>query len=238
MQILLPIFSLLSYSMQFQPMPLVRRAEPFTHADWLFEIKWDGFRSLALIENGRARLISRNGNEFKSFPELNISLPLECRAQTAVLDGEIVCLDETGQSNFESLLFHRGEPRFYAFDLLSSEGADLRYLPLEERKHRLRAVLPRAGERLLYCDHVELAGEEFFWLACQRDLEGIVAKRRFDPYLLDGSVRWHKIRNREYSQWVGREELFERERDADPEFAIWNGCAKVCDIAEHLIDAY
>ncbi len=157
MQMLLPIFSLSSYSMQFQPMPLVRRREPFTHADWLFEIKWDGFRCLAVIENGRAKLISRNGNEFRSFNELNISLPLECRAQTAVLDGEIVCLDEAGQSNFENLLFRRGEPRFYAFDLLSSEGEDLRFLPLEERKHRLRAVLPRTGERLLYCDHVELS---------------------------------------------------------------------------------
>ena len=182
--------------------------------------------------------LAPNGNEFKSFPELNISLALECRAQTAVLDGEIVCLDETGQTNFENLLFHRGEPRFYAFDLLSSEGTDLRYLPLEQRKHGLRALLPQIGERLLYCDHVELAGEEFFWLACQRDLEGIVAKWRFDPYLLDGSVCWHKIRNREDSAWVGREELFEQQREAIPEFTIWNSCTKVCDIAENLIDAY
>jgi ATP-dependent DNA ligase len=62
--------------MRFQPIPLVRRAEPFTHPDWLFETKWDGFRSLAFIENGRCRLISRNGNEFKSIPEVSISLPL------------------------------------------------------------------------------------------------------------------------------------------------------------------
>jgi bifunctional non-homologous end joining protein LigD len=224
--------------MQFQPMPLVRRAEPFTHADWLFEIKWDGFRSLAFIENGRAKLISRNGNEFRSFPGLNIALPLECRTESAVLDGEIVCLDETGHTNFENLLFHRREPRFYAFDLLFSEGEDLRYLPLEERKHQLRSLLRQQGERLLYCDHVELAGEEFFWLACQRDLEGIVAKRRFDPYLLDGSVHWFKIRNARYSQWAGREELFERERESDPEFAVWNSCVKVCDISEDLNDAY
>ena len=238
MQMLLPIPQLSSYSMQFQPMPLVRRAEPFTDADWLFEIKWDGFRSLAIVENGRCRLVSRNGNEFKSFPELNISIPLECRAQSAVLDGEIVCLDQMGQTNFENLLFRRGEPRFYAFDLLSREEEDLRYLPLEERKHKLRATLPQTGERLLYCDHVELAGEEFFWLACQRDVEGIVAKRRFDSYLVDGSVRWYEIRNREYSQWAGREELFERERETDPEFAVWNTCAKVCDMAQNLIDAY
>ena len=218
--------------MQFQPMPLVSRAEPFTHADWLFEIKWDGFRSLAFIENGRCRLVSRNGNEFKSFPALNVALPLACRAQRAVLDGEIVCLDDTGQTNFENLLFRRGEPRFHAFDLLSRDGEDLRYLPLQERKHRLRSVVPSQGERLLYCDHVELAGEEFFWLACERDLEGIVAKRRFDPYLLDGRVRWYKIRNRNYSQWAGREELFEREREGNPDFAPWNSCAKACDVSQ------
>ena len=78
----------------FQPMPLNRRAEPFNHPDWIFEIKWDGFRSFAYIENGRCKLVSRNGNEFKSFPALNVALPLECRAKRAVLDGEIVCLNE------------------------------------------------------------------------------------------------------------------------------------------------
>jgi bifunctional non-homologous end joining protein LigD len=112
--------------MQFQPMPLLRRAKAFTHADWLFEIKWDGFRSLAFIENGRSKLISRNNNEFRPFPQLNVALPQECRAHSAVLDGEIVCLDHAGQTNFEDLLFRRGEPRFYAFDLLSWEGEDLR----------------------------------------------------------------------------------------------------------------
>ena len=110
-------------SMRFQPMPLVSRAEPFSHADWLFEVKWDGFRSLASIENGRCRLVSQNGNGFKSFPDLIISLPLECHAERAVLDGEVVSLDDTGYTNFENLLFCRAEPRFYAFDLLSCDGS-------------------------------------------------------------------------------------------------------------------
>ena len=74
-------------------MPLNRTPEPFSDFDWLFEAKWDGFRCLAYIENGRCRLVSRNGNEFKSFPALNGALPLECRAKRAVLDGEIVWLD-------------------------------------------------------------------------------------------------------------------------------------------------
>ena len=212
-------------------MPLSRMAEPFNHPDWIFEIKWDGFRSLAFIENGRCRLVSRKGNEFKSFPALNSALPKECRARNAVLDGEIVCLDDSGGSQFTDLLFRRGEPRFYAFDLLSVDGENLRYLPLTDRKHKLRSVIPPVGERLLYCDHVEGAGQALFNFVCQRDLEGIVAKRKFDPYLLDGNAEWLKIRNKAYSQWVGREELFERERSSDPEWGNWNSCAKACDTA-------
>jgi Phage integrase family/ATP dependent DNA ligase domain len=129
-----------------------------------------------------------------------------------VFDGEIVCLNKRGTSQFTNLLFRRGEPRYYAFDLVFCNGEDLRYLPLADRKHRLRDLIPTNGERLLYCEHVEGMGEELFHLVCQRDLEGIVAKHKFDPYLLDGSVSWLKIRNLSYSQFVGREELFERER--------------------------
>src|SRR5215475_7309728 len=159
----------------FQPMPLSRRPAPFSHPDWLFEIKWDGFRCLAHIEHGRYRLISRNGNEFKSFPVLNSSLPPECRAKRAVLDGKIVCLDKKGNSQFRNLLFRRGEPHFYAFDLLSCNGEDLRYFPLSDRKHRLRGLVPSEAQCLLYCDHTEERAERLFRLACKRDLEGIVA---------------------------------------------------------------
>ena len=214
--------------MLFQPMPLSRRADPFTHPDWLFEIKWDGFRAFAYVENGRCRLVSRNGNEFKSFSALNIALPLECRAKRAVLDGEIVCLDKRGNSQFRDLLFRRGEPRFYAFDLLSCNDEDLRYLPLTDRKHRLQSVVPGSGAGLLYCDHIEERGEHLFGLACKGDLEGIVAKRKFDPYLPD-HTKWLKIRNTRYSQWVGREKLFERERATDPNWHYWNACASACD---------
>jgi bifunctional non-homologous end joining protein LigD len=130
------------------------------------------------IENGRCRLVSRKGNELKSYPILNVALPNESRASRALIDGEIICLDDTGVSQFTDLLFHPDEPRFYAFDLLSLNGEDLRYLPLAERKHKLRGLIPTFGERLLYCDHVEGAAQELFDLVCKRDLEGTVAKRR------------------------------------------------------------
>jgi bifunctional non-homologous end joining protein LigD len=209
-------------------MPLQKRPSPFNHPEWIFELKYDGFRALAYIEAGECRLFSRNGNQFKSFQSLSLALPLECRAKSAVLDGEIVCLDRKGHAQFEKLMFRRGEPRFVAFDCLYSEGENLRYLPLSERKHRLRGIVPDSRGRLLYCDHVEGMGEPLFQLACERDLEGIIAKRRFDPYLLDGSASWFKIRNPNYSQWIGREKLFNRERDSDPDQG-WDACALMCE---------
>ena len=76
-------------------------------------------------------------------------------------------------------------------------------------------------------------GQELFQLACERDLEGIVAKRKFDPYLLDGSTTWLKIRNQNYSQWIGREELFERERSTEHEWQDWSLCVAACDQLAH-----
>ena len=85
-----------------------------------------------------------------------------------------------------------------------------------------------SGERLLYCDHVEHDGEGLFRLACEYDLEGIVAKRKSDPYLLD-QASWLKIRNQGYSQWAGREELFDWERGGDPDVQLWDSCALACE---------
>ena len=227
---------------KFQPLPLSRAPAPFSHPNWFFEIKWDGFRALLYSDKKGMRLVSRNGNTFKSFPALCDGLARDLRGRRCVLDGEIVCPDSHGKPQFRDLLFRRGEPLFYAFDLLWDEhawsddeeerrrfrnGEDVRYLPLIDRKLRLRAVVPKRGERLLYCDHVEQHGEGIFRLVCEHDLEGIVAKRKFDPYLPD-QASWRKIRNKSYSQWIGREELFERERETSPDFEVWSGYALAC----------
>jgi bifunctional non-homologous end joining protein LigD len=216
---------------QFKTMPLGHLRDPFSHPEWIFEVKWDGFRSLVYVEDGKCGLVSRNGDEFKSFPALNEAIPRELRCRSAVLDGEIVCLDRHGKTQFKDLLFRRGEPRLYAFDMLWCEGEDLRCSPLIERKFRLGSVTPRGGERLLYCDHVENDGEGLFRLACEHDLEGIVAKHKFAPYLPDSETSWVKIRNRGYSQWVGREELFEREREHNPDAIGWDSCVMACAAA-------
>src|SRR5262245_23014760 len=128
-------------------MRLVRRPEPFDHAEWIFELKLDGFRALAYIENGEGRLVSRNGNTFASFRDLAAQVAASFRGIEGVLDGEIVCLDEDGCPQFEDLMFRRSELYFVAFDALWVNGEELRNLPLLERKRRLRRVVPR-GKRL------------------------------------------------------------------------------------------
>jgi bifunctional non-homologous end joining protein LigD len=201
-------------------MLLGRRAAPFDHPEWLFELKYDGFRALAFIENGQCRVVSRNGNQFKSFGSLARDLPRDIRSRSAVIDGEIVCLDNGGKSDFRDLFYRRREPVFAAFDLLSVDGGDCRKLPLSERKQELRRVLRSNLERALYCDHVQENGCGLFHLACNRDLEGIVAKWGKGPYVAGREqTSWFKIRNKNYSQWEGREEMFERTRESEfPQF--------------------
>ncbi|PYV82132.1 MAG: hypothetical protein DMG93_12945 [Acidobacteria bacterium] len=197
-------------------MPLTRARAPFSHRDWIFEVKWDGFRSLLYSDDDGVRLVSRNRNTFKSFPGLCDGLAPDLRGRRCVLDGEIVCLDSLGKPQFSDLLFRRAEPVFYAFDIVWDEhawsdddeerrrfrnGDDVRYLPLIDRKQRLHTLVAKQAERLLYCDHVEGDGEGLFRLACANDLEGIVAKRKADPYLLE-HASWLKIRNQNCSQWV------------------------------------
>lgn len=223
-----PVHYLVVLVPRFQPLTLGRATEPFSHPDYLFEIKWDGFRSLARIEQGKCRLISRKGNEFKSFRTLNESVLADLKVRSAVLDGEIVCLNDDGKPEFRDLLHRRGEPRFVAFDLLFCDGQDLRYSPLTERKQKLRTILPTGGERILYCDHVEGNGESLFRVACDNDLEGIVAKRKFEPYM-EKQASWLKIRNTSYSQWEARQELFDRERESDPDLSLWDGCVRACE---------
>jgi bifunctional non-homologous end joining protein LigD len=135
-------------------MRLLRIPEPFDHPDFMFEPKIDGFRALAHVAGHRGQLVSRNGHVFKSWPQLAEEIAHAIRANHGVIDGEICCLDRDGRSNFNNLLFRREWPHFYAFDVLSIDGKDLRALPLNERKLRLRAIMPNIESRLLYLDHV------------------------------------------------------------------------------------
>ncbi|HWR35067.1 MAG TPA: hypothetical protein VN622_04240 [Clostridia bacterium] len=107
----------------FSPMLLGRKAEPFDDPDCLYELKVDGFRSLAVVRDGDRQLISRNGNTFKTFDGLRTGLPSDLRVRSAVLDGEIACLDSSGRSVFDDLFFRRREPVFIALVGCLSGGA-------------------------------------------------------------------------------------------------------------------
>ena len=191
-------------------MVLTRFGKSFSDQDCLFEIKHDGFRALAYVVEGHCRLVSRRNYVYKSFGTLCESVGADLKVEDAVLDGEIVCLDQNGHSQFNRLMYRRGDPYFYAFDLLWLNGEDLREWTLVDRKRALRKIVPRHGSRLLYVDHVIGRGEDLFKLACARDLEGVVAKWKRGRYMQDDRTSWLKIKNRKYSQSIGREKLFEK----------------------------
>jgi bifunctional non-homologous end joining protein LigD len=190
-----------------QPMLAERSEQPFSRPDWLFEIKYDGYRIIAGAEQGAPLLLTRNGNDLTaSFPEIAEAVAaLPCGR--VVLDGEVVAHDEAGRPSFQ-LLQNRARVRsgstarraaarapvvYYAFDLLGLEEHDLRPLPLHARKELLRRLLPEAGT-LRYCDHVAERGVEFFAAARQLDLEGMIAKRADSPYRAGRSDDWVKVR--------------------------------------------
>jgi bifunctional non-homologous end joining protein LigD len=194
-------------------MRLSRRPEAFDHSDYIFELKIDGFRSLAYIENGQCDLVSRNGNTFRNFKDLPQWIGGNLRVESAVLDGEIACVDDSGRSVFNDLLFRRRECVFFVFDLLFLNGEDLRALPLIERKARLKRLLRRKRSPVLYVDHIEARGRTFFEKVCELDLEGIVAKQKSAAYRATEKLSpyWIKIKNRNYTQAEGREDLFDPE---------------------------
>src|SRR5215471_10861640 len=198
-----------------RPMRLSRRPEPFDSDDYIFELKVDGFRSLAYIEKGQCDLVSRNGNTFRNFKDLAQWIGENLRVENAVLDGEIASVDDSGRSVFNDLLFRRRECVFFAFDLLFLNGEDMRALPLIERKARLKQLLRRKRSPVLYVDHIKARGREFFEKFCELDLEGIVAKRKSAVYQATEkpSPYWLKIKNPQYSQAEGRDELFNPQPD-------------------------
>jgi bifunctional non-homologous end joining protein LigD len=178
---------------------------PFSDPNWLFEIKWDGVRALAQIEDGALTLRSRTGADItKRYPELAF-LPQAFAASQAIVDGEIVALDERGLSSFERLQerMHVRAPSehlvsqipvvYFAFDLLYCDGYDLRKAPLLERKQLLQRLV-HSSERFRYADHQVEHGVELFELAKQTGLEGIVAKRADSPYVSERSAYWMKLK--------------------------------------------
>jgi len=183
--------------------------KPFDDKDWLFEIKWDGYRAIAFVESGKVRLVSRNQNELTGrYPELK-DMPDFIKAKTAILDGEVVALDADGRASFSLMQqrtgFRPGGKKavakadvpvlYYAFDLIYLDGYDWRRVNLEDRKKKLREIL-KPGDSLRYSDHYEAQGKALFEIARDKKLEGILAKRRASCYEERRSREWLKIKIR------------------------------------------
>ncbi|HEY3974430.1 MAG TPA: non-homologous end-joining DNA ligase [Candidatus Sulfotelmatobacter sp.] len=194
---------------KIHPMLAESIGEPFDGPEWVFEIKWDGYRAIAFITDGKVRLVSRNQNDLTPrYPELKDMAHL-VKAKTAILDGEVVALDENGRASFSLIQqrtgFRPGGRRmggnadvtvlYYAFDLLYLDGYDWRRVPLEKRKNKLESLLT-TGDSVRYSDHHAQSGRALFKLAQHNGLEGIVAKKRECPYEERRSRDWLKIKIR------------------------------------------
>jgi bifunctional non-homologous end joining protein LigD len=170
---------------------------PFDREGWSFEVKWDGFRSVAVIKGGRVRLISRNGkSQNAKFP--TVAAALAGLGVDAVLDGEIVAVDKKGRPVFQALqnVMRAGGGRilYYVFDVLQVDGRDLRPLPLKRRQAVLRKILPASGTVRL-SEAVETTGKVFFRAAETNGLEGIMAKDLSSLYRPGLRTRdWLKIK--------------------------------------------
>lgn len=170
----------------------------FNSADWIYEIKWDGYRAIAYISTNAIQLYSRNGNDFsQNYPV--ITAALKNIKHSAILDGEIVVLNEKGFPDFQKIQHYKDNTDFplcyYVFDLLSLDGKDLTHLPLTDRKELLKALLPK-NKVIKYSDHIKENGISFFKAAVQNNLEGIMAKKADSKYYAGKrSNEWLKIKN-------------------------------------------
>lgn len=200
----------------------------FNSPDWLFEVKWDGYRVETVVHDGKARIWTRNHKDAATyFPDLQGPAPW-IEARDAVVDGEVVALDEQGKPSFSRLQERTGlrgleiatgrrrpegkplsrEERaaipliYWVFDLLYLDGQSLLNVPLEERKALLRRVI-KPGYMVHFASHVERDGEAFLEAAREQELEGIIAKRRDSVYEPGRRSRsWLKIKLRREQELV------------------------------------
>jgi bifunctional non-homologous end joining protein LigD len=190
------------------PMLATKVVAPFSRSGWLFEPKWDGYRAICFLQEGVVRFTSRNQRDLtKRFPELQ-SITKSIKASTAIIDGEIVALDENGVQCFEQLQNHTRDCAiiYFAFDLLFLDGKSLTDVPLIQRKAHLKRILTMSmAGRLRFTDHVMDKGLDLFAALETQQLEGMVAKRADSLYVSGRSKDWLKVKTR-----VGIEQMRSR----------------------------
>jgi bifunctional non-homologous end joining protein LigD len=168
--------------------------------DWLFELKYDGYRIITYIEGGGVRLVTRNGKDYTDrFHSVAASLADWAGDRAMVLDGEMAVTDASGKTDFQALQNYMKNPQgqnliYIVFDLLALDGEDLRGLPLVRRKETLEALMDDAPNNLWYSRHVRGNGEESFAAACRMGMEGIIGKRADSVYSGTRSGDWIKLK--------------------------------------------
>jgi bifunctional non-homologous end joining protein LigD len=181
---------------RLQPMLATLTDAPFDDPGWVFEDKYDGFRMIAEVKNGKVALYSRNGKVI-SRSYIEVAKALEGVEADAVIDGELVAIAKDGVSHFQLLqnaLRHEAKLLYCAFDLMFENGEDLRKRPLLERKKRLKAILPR-DKLVAFSRHREANGTKFFAEAERKGLEGVMAKRADSAYASGSrTADWLKIK--------------------------------------------
>lgn len=165
--------------------------------NWIYEIKYDGYRIIAYSEKNKVKLLSRNNIEYtKKFDSISKSLK-EIKEDSFVLDGEVVVFDKNGRSDFgllqESIKYGTNGFHYVVFDLLALNGEDLRELPLYQRKEKLSRLLFNVPNNIIYSKHIE-QGLESYNFAKKNNLEGIIAKNKNSKYQEKRNEDWIKIK--------------------------------------------
>jgi bifunctional non-homologous end joining protein LigD len=181
-----------------KPMFATLADKPFSGEGWIFELKYDGYRVIAVRNNGEIRLYSRNGNNFNE-KYTGIAGELEGINTSFIIDGEVCFVEATGMANFQKLQHispsRQDNIHYYVFDILWLNGHDLTTLPLTERKKLLALLLKNSPGHIHYVGHIENEGENFFAEAEKKQLEGIIAKRADSRYFPGNRTRdWLKIK--------------------------------------------
>jgi bifunctional non-homologous end joining protein LigD len=188
-----------------RPMLAAKASTIFSKPDWIYEIKWDGYRMLANIRKGKVHLYSRNGitynHKFVTLYENLQAVPFD-----AILDGEVVVLNEDGVPEFQKLQNYaestEGELRYYVFDILYLNGHDMTQLPLIERKSLIEEVI-EGIPLVYYCDHVAAMGNTFYEQVIAAGLEGVIAKKANSPYIIGSRTEnWLKIKSMESQEVI------------------------------------
>ena len=192
--------------LNLKPMLAELSGNVFSDDRWIFEIKWDGYRAVAEVKDGKVNLHSRNNISFNE-KYFSIVETLKLFDMDIILDGEVVVVDDFGKASFQLLQTYgksgKGKLAYYVFDILYLDGYDLTNLSLIKRKEILKKIIPGDLVNIKYSDHIVRDGESFFKVAEQRGLEGILAKRADSKYLPGKrSKDWLKLKTKKRQEAI------------------------------------